>query len=473
MPSRQDQVQAYRFAQRRLTYAVLSSEPETADLPLRRTTIGIVGGALLALILLAGWAVAGLTGSATPDWRDGHALIIDRQTGARYVYRDGALHPVVNYASARLILDSPSIATRWVRSDVLNRQQHGATLGIVGAPDGVPDPSDLVGLPSSVCGGPVDGTLTDWAVLGSPVPGGHVSTDGILVTNAGTGYLIWHNERFALPPGRAALVALSWDSVPPIAVPASVLNQFPKEHDLAPSSIPDVGHQVTLGGKSLHIGEVLVVQQSSPDTYYLVLPDGVAKIGQTTLRLLAAMGTLSALYGDQQLVPTPEPLAYFNDAPLSGTVLLPPDLPDALPKLDNGSGRAFLCARYTTGDSGQAKLSAVLFDAPPSGSQGQPPAGNDDGIVGRTTIRAGGGALLRTIEDQQLYLVTDQGIRFTVADRNAQVALGLGDVQPLMVPSALAGVLPRGPDLAVSAALAHVTAAPSTPSSSATQTRPG
>jgi type VII secretion protein EccB len=469
VPTRQDQLQAYQFVQRRLTYAALTGQPDTADLPLRRTTLAIIGGVLIAAILLAGWATAGLLGAAAPDWRDEHALIIDRQTGARYLYRDGTLYPVLNYASARLVLGTAAVATRWVRGDVLNRAPHGPTIGIPGAPDGIPDAGNLVGLPWTVCGGPVDNTLKDWTVIGTPVPGGTVSTNGVLVQNARNNYLIWHNQRFAVPTDRPALVALHWDVVTPIQVPVTVLNQFPKGRDLAPS-VADLGQPITLGGQALQIGQVLDVQQASGrHQYYLVLHDGVAPIGETTYLLLTAAKHVRPLDPDgNPQPPKVVPVDYVSAIPPSSTVLLTPDLPDQVPKLDNGSGRDYVCVRYTASNGDRPDLAAVLFDAPPPGSSGHLNRGGE-GTVAVVTIPAGAGVLLRTIEDGQVSLVTDQGLRFPIADHAAQVALGLGSVQPLVVPSALAAVLPQGPQLDTDAARGPAVAAPT---ASAT-TRPG
>ncbi|TML24664.1 MAG: type VII secretion protein EccB, partial [Actinobacteria bacterium] len=54
MQTRREQVRAYRFVTRRVVSALLSGEPETTDLPMRRLSIAIFGSAMLAIIVFAG-----------------------------------------------------------------------------------------------------------------------------------------------------------------------------------------------------------------------------------------------------------------------------------------------------------------------------------------------------------------------------------------------------------------------------------
>src|SRR6266536_2748774 len=103
MQTRREQVRAYRFVTRRIISALLAGEPETNDLPMRR-----LGGALLASLMVGGivFAIVGVYGLLNPGGGqlDGNALVIERETGARYVYLDDTLYPVLNYSSAWLSL---------------------------------------------------------------------------------------------------------------------------------------------------------------------------------------------------------------------------------------------------------------------------------------------------------------------------------------------------------------------------------
>src|SRR5262249_39604010 len=105
MVSRRDQLQAYRFMTRRSAGALLRDDSDTVEAPLRRLSGGAAASVMVALLAAA---VVGLFGLFSPggstSWQDSGSLILEKETGTRYVYLNGVLHPVINYASARLVL---------------------------------------------------------------------------------------------------------------------------------------------------------------------------------------------------------------------------------------------------------------------------------------------------------------------------------------------------------------------------------
>ena len=106
MPSRHEQVRAHRFVTRRIVSAMLSGEPESTELPARRLAMALFGSLIVATIVLA---VVGVIGFVNPTGGkpEENDIIIMRETGARFVYVEGTLHPVLNYASALLIVGTP------------------------------------------------------------------------------------------------------------------------------------------------------------------------------------------------------------------------------------------------------------------------------------------------------------------------------------------------------------------------------
>lgn len=125
------QISGYRMLVRRIEQAFtrrdvrLLSSPFTAQ-----TTAYSLGAVIGSLILLAGLVMSFIKPS--PD--RGDAAIVATQTGGRYVMYDGALHPVTNLASARLITGRPD-SIRTVKDAELSEYPRGLLMGIPGAPE--------------------------------------------------------------------------------------------------------------------------------------------------------------------------------------------------------------------------------------------------------------------------------------------------------------------------------------------------
>ncbi|MYR60270.1 type VII secretion protein EccB, partial [Streptomyces sp. SID625] len=135
MQSKRDQVQAHGFMMGRLSSGLLLADPDAPDSPLGRTTRGILFGLLATVLISAGATVYGLLRPGGNDsWRSGENLVINRDTGARYLYAQGTLHPVRNYASARL-MGGASMSSVDVSGASLRGTPVGAPVGIPGAPD--------------------------------------------------------------------------------------------------------------------------------------------------------------------------------------------------------------------------------------------------------------------------------------------------------------------------------------------------
>ena len=177
MASRQDQLHSYQFAVQRVVSAVVMRDTDPAQSPFRRVAAATLVGALAAALGLAGAAVVGvLAGGGDGNWRDTGAVIVERESGARFVYRDGRLHPVLNYASALLAVGSPQGAhTVVVSRSALAGAARGVPLGIAGAPDSLPK---LTSAPWTVCSRDGGSTLLVGAVVGGGRPLGDLALSG-------------------------------------------------------------------------------------------------------------------------------------------------------------------------------------------------------------------------------------------------------------------------------------------------------
>src|SRR3712207_3621955 len=98
MPSRQDQLHSYQFMIQRVVAALVMRETDPAQSPFRRAAGATLASVLVAAIGLAGAALYGaFTSAGGKSWRNPSAVIVEKDTGARYVYRNDKLHLVVNY----------------------------------------------------------------------------------------------------------------------------------------------------------------------------------------------------------------------------------------------------------------------------------------------------------------------------------------------------------------------------------------
>ena len=147
MSTRADQLSAHRYAMRRVVNAVVSHDPDPTGPARPRSSTLALAGVVIATVASAGVLVYGtLTGQGSPSTlRDSSTVLIERETGAQYVYTksDGLLHPVLNYASGRLLTDGTATSPTTVRRKRLAKLRQDSGLGI-GAPLGIPDAPDAL-----------------------------------------------------------------------------------------------------------------------------------------------------------------------------------------------------------------------------------------------------------------------------------------------------------------------------------------
>src|SRR5271170_3715948 len=112
MQSRRDLFQAHRLMTQRASLALLRGEPDTPDQPLRRLNVAAFSSVLVAVIVTVLFFIWGVLGHGSSSLQDqGGTLAIDKQTGQPYVFCENGkyLCPVLNYASARLALQSSPV----------------------------------------------------------------------------------------------------------------------------------------------------------------------------------------------------------------------------------------------------------------------------------------------------------------------------------------------------------------------------
>lgn len=148
MATKKDLVEAYSFSRRRLVTAFVSGAPGGREVEPTRPGRSVVGGLALAVLLMAGAAIAGIfSTNVDPAWSERPGLIVSEEEAAVYVITesssDPVLHPVLNITSAKLILGS-SEEPQVIPDEYIDRERLGADVGIFGAPSDVPDADRLI-----------------------------------------------------------------------------------------------------------------------------------------------------------------------------------------------------------------------------------------------------------------------------------------------------------------------------------------
>lgn len=458
MPTRREQLQGYRFVTRRIVSAMLSGEPESTVLPMRRLGLAAFASVMIATIVFAGVGVYGiLRPGGKSAWKKDNTLVIERESGARYIYQSGTLHPVLNYASARLIVGAAS--PQQVSANSLRDVPRGAAIGIVGAPDSVPSADALVGLPWIVCSSPKFASsttsLATELMVGRALPGGSGMGDkGLLVTEGstdGTMYLLWHDKRYRIPDD-TALTSLGLTGADRSVVGTAMISAVPQGRDLAVPRIPGKGEAgKTVDGTEHKVGDVF----RSGDVYYVLMRDGLVSIHEVTAKLLLA--------GAQ---PTQVPANAVAGDLNARTTLEPKDFPTKVPEIESLSGsQPAVCAGYRGAKKGSETepVTLRLYEQAPKALRPDPDAGNttsgpaDTGpVADRIVLPGGHGALVR--EEPQpgvtagttVYLVTDEGFKYalvTSGKKKASELLGFGGKKPVPIPVSLLDLVPTGPAL--------------------------
>ncbi|MEV4640330.1 type VII secretion protein EccB [Actinoplanes sp. NPDC049548] len=468
MPSRQDQLHSYQYAQQRVVAALVSHDPDPHRSPLRRAGTTVLVSLVVAALAVGGAAVYGLLkGSSTVKARDPAVVFLEKGTGARYVYlkSDDKLHPVLNYTSGLLIADAPAPELQNASRESLAKVPLGDPMGIPDAPDSLP-PADGGLLKSlwTVCSqAPQGGTESDRpqsvVSIGEGVRGGTVlpvpqadtppdQLRGLLVTDpADRTFLVYNNKRFLIPAGRLTQIRtfFGWNQAALPVAPAW-LNAVPIGPDLKPPAIPDFGDK-SAEVPDFEVGQVLQVTGNAADQWGVVLSDGVADVTAVQANLLRAD---PEAYDDQKIE-----LTRYGNLPRSKTQLVADataaGLPPAVPVLLNGPDS--VCLTYDGGANGAVSVRTGA-ELPIGTAVTGEPAAPGSVQADRVHVPRGKGAVVvaaasptAPASSGTVSIITDTGRSYPLANREVLAKLGYGGVQPQAIPGQLVELLPLGPAL--------------------------
>ncbi|MFF4323017.1 type VII secretion protein EccB [Streptomyces sp. NPDC001568] len=497
MASRRDELDAYTCAKRRTVAAFLqpsaTGSEEGAPRPLRAILPSLIVGALV----LVGFGAWGMFRPQAPKgWNEpGARVIVGKLSTTRYVIlstevagRSGnRLHPVLNLASARLLLDPRRFKVVHVTDELLDagRPPRGPIIGIPWAPDRLPEAKDA-GRPKrwAVCqrpGGNGQGVQSAVFVLAAReadrLDDARRTTDRQVLYVRSTGaaqrrYLVdAAGTKYAFPEGGPAAGTLTTALVGAGATPQPVTEQWlatlGSGDGLAFPRLPGApGANAGVRGLAPadnRVGMVLSAQTGAGTQYYVVLPGRVAPVTEFMARLLIAAPAADALdmHGKAREV---DLQSLSQDVPPFGADAKWPrhrgvqvNRVDAAGAAPTGARRDTVCNVLRSVDAaGDPTLSTwagsgfpVDITASGAGSYVTPGSGLlYTQVQGRRTTAGG-----------SLFLVTDTGLRYAVpaggsgsggegsGAGEAQTRLGYAGVVPPPVPIAWSEFLSKGPRL--------------------------
>lgn len=451
MPSRRDQLHSYQFMVQRVVSALVLRETDPPQSPFRRVAGATMASVLVAVVIAAGFGVYGVfTNKGDRSWNTEGAVIIEKGTGAVYVFREGKLHPALNLTSAYLASSSQKPAKFTVSTKSLQGVPWGATVGVPYLPNSLPEAKDLVGMPWSVCSVPVKDAHTSAVVMGDqaatvgkPFP----ENEAIMVraaTPVATGaelYMLWRGRLYEAPEKVAKNLAAG---VQVTSVSVAFIKGVTRGQPLAPPVIVGEG-QVWAKNPAWRIGDVIRVSGFAEDKYVVVRQNDLAWVNQFQATMLG-----SGRSGSENLSDLGK-LATIND--LQPKAVGPQEPPVDLPRIATYTGGG-LCA-VVKDEAGNSELrSEVQLDLT---KRPQTAGRSKDGVVyaDYVLVPHGRGAIVAS--GHTFSLIAPDGVRYAAANPEVLGKLGYAGKQPVRLPPVLISLLPAGPSLDPQEALVPLT----------------
>ena len=433
MATRKDLLKAYGFTSQRLVKALVDRNPEDMSSPLRRVAMGSFASVMIAVLMFAGFGIAGwLNPAKTAKWQKDKTVVVDKTSGGVYAYLEDTLYPAYNITSAKLATaGGPTVAV--TTKSLRTAPQVGPTIGIPGAPNQLPDPAAMTGsvrLCSSAPQGGADRFTTVEIGPTLPIPSGNPAIR--VDDDQGAQYLVFDGVAHLAPKINNQAIAISLGFPDAITPGNAFVNGLPKGATLDPPPIEGRGDKSARPiGKATAIGTVLELPGSSGTTWYVLLDDGYATLSPIEAAALQLQGAKKVTV-DLNAISTAKPSATTVRAPgLPATVPAPPAT------IDRDSA---VCETWS--DQPAPQISIDPSDLPVATRQASNP--NQADLVVTPPLS---GMLLQpdSVVDAaaNVSLVTDDR-RYGVADADALTALGYGTTAVRQLPDGLIELIPQG-----------------------------
>ncbi|MFJ3225151.1 type VII secretion protein EccB [Streptomyces sp. NPDC086783] len=503
MASRRDQLNAYTFAKRRMLASFVQSSPDGSEEGAPRPLRAVVPGVIVGVIVMAAFGAWGMFKPTAPQGWDspGEKVIVASKSTTRYVVLTTKgktrLHPVLNMASARLLLKTGEGEVVTVDESVLDKGDipRGVTIGIPYAPDRLPSDEEA-------------GSAKRWAVCERPSAGGRSiqkaafvlasrdmrKTEGrnrlrggelmyvvgpdktrYIVDAHGTAYQVDATDELLL----RTLVGSGREPQRVSAPWLATLHQgdaidFPKVQGRIGAG---AGVEGSLPDEANRIGMILKAPNGDTEQHYLVEPGKVVPVSDFTAKLLLNSRDLVATGQAGNALD----VSAGAFVPTTAAFAADRDWPSHAPTAVNDAGttdgsRNTVCNVLRDVDE-ENKGATTLSTWAGTGFPAALPTGSDSAYV-----TPGSGQLYRQFKGEEVkaggvFLVTDTGLRYAMQSNDdsatddsgigttakerkqlqqeaklAQIRLGYADVDPAPIPAEWSRFLSTGPRLSTSAA---------------------
>lgn len=444
MQTKRDHVHAYQTLVGRMSAALLLGDTNYSEPPARRALVGMVFGLVLALLIgVAFWVYGLINPGGSTAWKKPNAILVEKESGARFVYQRGLLVPVLNHASAMLLQGSDAKVESISRAS-LSELERGQPVGIENAPDPVPAPSSLISNNWLLCLPHTAGVEAQGAGLMSmninpDVQSAPITVDEYMwvASPDNKQYVVWANQKLRLVEPFVAVALGLGTGRPPVAA-QTWLSSLPDGPDIGPAVIPDDGRKtVAINGVARPVGTVFRQEAGNGTESFAVLrTDGLAPLSRIEAVLLLAKEGDSAVE-----IST----AVMAAAPRSSDNSLTKRIPDLLNAKSVPTGERAFCLRQRPGGT-SVESQVVTVERSDAGS------GMNQRIG--AYVKPGSGMLAASVPaptasgaKPDRYLITDRGFKYRLADDEAIKALGFGGVTPVPLAAEVLAQLPSGPTL--------------------------
>lgn len=463
MVSRRDQLLSYQFTMQRVISALVYRRTDQQNSPFRKAGGAYMGGVGLTILILGittlfGW----LMGGSNESWQQGGTVVMEKETGAVYVVLEQGegefvLHPAVNFTSA--VLAAESNETTSVNASAFLDIERGTPVGIYGAPEFLVEDEELLESAWASCTSEVPtarDTQIETFVYAASMPSGTAAEDNsILVeTEEGNIYLLWNGYRYHIPAPNSVLDVLLISSEPTPTTEA-LIQSIPAGAPIQTPWVPDIGDDSPID--DVPVGTVLSrTTQAGDEQHFVAMTDGVAEVTAWQADLLL---NHEDIRDDAYDGSAPEVIEYPAAAPtdsasrvlIPGTENAPGVDVERIPAVASASSDT-VCAQFEPGSS----VPNFYVDNDVDPEDGLPTteqSTQNTALADRIMVPPGQAAVVRVSITPEsgmgaLYLVTDVGEAYPIADPSVATMMGYPDAsQYVTMPASLVGLIPVGPSL--------------------------